>query len=466
VLILSGYDEFEYAKKAIHLRVLHYIMKPIVLLEIEQILYDVIQTLNNEAKRRRYDEEFATLMKMKLPVLREQFLNELATAGRGNREISPEQLQIYELDEDVARGALVLTLKLYRAGDPRDRSERDWLLFKFSAMNIVEETLRAEVRAKAYPLRYSEDRLPIFVCGSDSRETVERARRLGQALMANVGRYLSIESNAGIGGWYDRTDHYFLSYKESFDLLRLTENEGYQMLLVAGEENEAGADPDAYPEAWLRQLVESLICRNEAEALRLWTMIEGQMARRHGSLRLAQTAWIALVGSLMVGFTERGGQLPESDAAQPLRVFHDIQAAGNKEEVARRTREYVLELVKELTAEDGGTDRDYVSAVKRIVETEYASPLSFADIAGRLHLSRNYLGYLFKRETGISFLQHLTQYRIDKAKELMGTKRYMISEIADKVGFSDPTYFSRVFRGMTGKSPLEHVSESNAERDG
>lgn len=465
VLILSGYDEFEYAKKAIHLRALHYIMKPIVLPEIEQILYDVVQSMNNEAKRKRYAEEFAELMRRKLPVLREQFLNELATAGRSHREISLEQLQLYELNEDVARGALVLTLKLYRAGDPRDRSERDWLLFKFSAMNIVEETLRAEPAAGAYPLRYSEDRLPILVCGADPRETVERAKRLGRALMANIGRYLSIESNAGVGGWRDRTDHYFLSYKESFDLLRLTENEGYQLLLVAGEGNDpvgGSAELDAYPEDRLRQLVEALVCRNEAEAARLWTEIEAHMARRTGSLRLAQTASIALVGSLAVGFAGRGGKLPEGEAAQPLRVIRDVQSAETKEEVARTTRGFVLELVKEAGSDDEEAAGDYVSAVKRIVETEYASSLSFAEIAARLHLSRNYLGYLFKRETGIGFIQYLTQYRIDKAKELMATKRYMISEIADKVGFADPTYFSRVFRGATGKSPLEYASDPYA----
>ncbi|WP_372634980.1 response regulator [Cohnella sp.] len=465
VLILSGYDEFEYAKKAIHLRALHYIMKPIVLPEIEQILYDVVQSMNNEAKRKRYAEEFAELIKRKLPVLREQFLNELATAGRSHREISLEQLQLYELNEDVARGALVLTLKLYRAGDPRDRSERDWLLFKFSAMNIVEETLRSEPEARAYPLRYSEDRLPIFVCGADPCETVERAKRLGRSLMANVGRYLSIESNAGVGSWRERTDRYFLSYKESFDLLRLTENEGYQLLLVAGEEKDPGvlAELDAYPEDRIRPLVEALVCRNETEAARLWTEIEAQMTRRPGSLRLAQTASIALIGSLAVGFAGRGGKLPEGEAVQPLRVIRDIQSAETKEEVARTTRIFVLELVKEAGSDDEEAAGDYVTAVKRIVETEYASSLSFAEIAARLHLSRNYLGFLFKRETGIGFIQYLTQYRIDKAKELMATKRHMISEIADKVGFADPTYFSRVFRGATGKSPLEYAADPGAD---
>lgn len=459
VIILSGYDEFQYAKKAIHLRVLHYIMKPIVLPEIEQILYDVIQKMNNEAKRKKYEENFAVLMKMKLPVLREQFLNEMTTAGKSHREITPEQLQFYELDEDVARGALILSLRLFRTGDARDRSERDWQLFKFSAYNIVEETLQLEAGAKAYPLRYAEDRMPIFICGADERETLDRAKRLARTIMTNISGYLAIEINAGIGRWYAQPDQICLSSRQSCEMLRLSENEGYQIIVSAADREDGGGEVGAYSEDWLYHLVESLLCRNEPETERLWSLIESQMKERYGSIRFLQTASIALVSSLMVGFTNRGGQLPDEDAPQPLRIFHDIQAAGTREDVLRIIRAYVQNLIKALKSEDRDNDGDYIAAVKRIVESGYAGTLSFADIAGQLHLSRNYLGYLFKRETGASFIQYLTQFRIDKAKELMATKRYMISEIADKVGFSDPTYFSRVFRGATGKSPLEYVSE-------
>lgn len=458
-LILSGYDEFEYAKKALHLRVLHYVMKPIVLSEIEQILYEVIQQQTREAKRRQHEEAFSRTMRRQLPALREQFLYRMVANGQRRQEISAEQLAFYELPETVVRGGLLLTLGLYRTTERHNESERDWQLFKFSAMNIVEESLAAEPETAAYPLHYMEDRLPILVCGEGAEETTQRASRLAKLLLDRIGRFIAVEANAGIGRWYGETEHYCLSFKESIDMLRLGEHEGYQLVLWAGEQ---AAPPEiALPPSGslLPTLTEALMRGDEAEALRLWARFERQLEPSRTGLRLVQTASISLLSSLVLALSERGAQLPESDALQPFRVFQDIQNARNGEEALRVVRQFMQTKLLDLSGGDAAQAGNYTAMVKRKVETSYRQPISFADIAGELHLSRNYLGHLFKRETGVSFIQYLNQYRVERAKELMRTKRYMISEIAEKVGFSDAAYFSRVFRSATGRSPLEYVTD-------
>ncbi|TBL73244.1 response regulator [Paenibacillus thalictri] len=460
-IILSGYDEFEYAKKALHLRVLYYVMKPIVLSEIEQMLYEVIQKMCREAKQKQYDEQFSRMVQNQLPVLREQFLYKIVSAGLKNSDISEEQLTFYELPQEISGGALLLTLGLYRTTERHNESERDWQLFKFSALNIVQESIASESGAEAaYPLQYMEDRLPILICGSGAEAARECARRLAGLLLDRIGRFLAVEANAGIGQWYGEPDKYCLSLKESADMLRLAEHEGYQLVLSAGEDHRTSWEAAEQQSELLNLLTEALARGDESAALQLWADIEHRLERSRSGLGHIQTAAIAMISHVVLGLSKLGTQLPEGDALQPLRVFQDIQAARANEEVLRIVKEYVrTKWLNPLGGESHAGAGDYTAVVKRKVEACYHQPLSFADIAGELHLSRNYLGYVFKRETGVSFIQYLTQYRIERSKDLLRTKRYMISEVAEKVGFADAAYFSRVFRGAVGMSPLEYVSE-------
>jgi YesN/AraC family two-component response regulator len=65
---------------------------------------------------------------------------------------------------------------------------------------------------------------------------------------------------------------------------------------------------------------------------------------------------------------------------------------------------------------------------------------------------------MFKAHTGVSFMQYLTHYRIDKARELMREGKYKVYEISEMVGYPDPSYFCRVFKNVTGQPPTEYMA--------
>jgi len=83
----------------------------------------------------------------------------------------------------------------------------------------------------------------------------------------------------------------------------------------------------------------------------------------------------------------------------------------------------------------------------------YARPLARWEIAEGIGVSEDYLSRVFNRELGISPWDYLNRYRVSRAKELLCLTHDSISRIGRRVGFSDPAYFSRVFRRITGVSP-------------
>ncbi|GMV81069.1 MAG: hypothetical protein AMXMBFR7_22530 [Planctomycetota bacterium] len=85
-----------------------------------------------------------------------------------------------------------------------------------------------------------------------------------------------------------------------------------------------------------------------------------------------------------------------------------------------------------------------------------AEPLSLEEIAERVHLSPSRLSHLFTQQEGESFRDRLLQMRIELAKELLSTTPLPVGEVARRVGYADPNFFSRIFHEKTGLAPREH----------
>jgi transcriptional regulator, AraC family len=97
-----------------------------------------------------------------------------------------------------------------------------------------------------------------------------------------------------------------------------------------------------------------------------------------------------------------------------------------------------------------------ISFIKHYLETYYHESIQLEDLASMTHLSRFYISHSFKKEIGMSPMEYLIDIRIKESKILLRTTNYSISQVADIVGFTTPTYFSKQFRKSTGISPTDY----------
>lgn len=104
----------------------------------------------------------------------------------------------------------------------------------------------------------------------------------------------------------------------------------------------------------------------------------------------------------------------------------------------------------------GKTGRTEVEKAMTYICGHYTdSGLKVADIAEYLNISESRISVIFKKETGQTLIQYLTQVRIEKAKKLLKTSEYKVYEIAEMVGYANSQYLSKVFHKETGYFPLE-----------
>lgn len=100
---------------------------------------------------------------------------------------------------------------------------------------------------------------------------------------------------------------------------------------------------------------------------------------------------------------------------------------------------------------------------KNFIWNNYMKKLTLDEIAGQVHLNPQYFSVLFKRETGESVTTYLTNVRVDHAKLLLKNTSIPINEVARRVGYDDPDYFSRLFRKASGATPRQYRTVMNGQ---
>ncbi|HEY8464018.1 MAG TPA: response regulator [Bacillota bacterium] len=142
-----------------------------------------------------------------------------------------------------------------------------------------------------------------------------------------------------------------------------------------------------------------------------------------------------------------------------LRVCEEVNQKHKMNHIQDRLEsleENKLVFFKEyLSTNDTDGKTDYIARAIQYIHNHYTEDLAIKDVADFLHLSEGYLSKLFKNETGYTFVDYLTNYRMKKACKLLTVPTVKIYEIAEQVGYKDQRYFSMLFKKVTGMTPKE-----------
>ncbi|MFC4104127.1 response regulator transcription factor [Paenibacillus xanthanilyticus] len=140
--------------------------------------------------------------------------------------------------------------------------------------------------------------------------------------------------------------------------------------------------------------------------------------------------------------------------------FNAINEARCAQEAARRLFEFVEEAIRAASAApaaaDGGTGSANMKRLLDYMEAHYAEPLTLKEMAKHFHFNPSYLSSIFSAHNPDGFAGHLNKIRIGKAAVLLREGDLPINEISGLVGYSDHSYFCKVFKKLTGLSPSSY----------
>jgi AraC family transcriptional regulator, pdu and cob operon regulator len=131
-------------------------------------------------------------------------------------------------------------------------------------------------------------------------------------------------------------------------------------------------------------------------------------------------------------------------SAQQIEALVELLAlAGN----------YILESESKLLFLESVNEKKKILAARHYIEQNYQKKLTIEEIANCVFLSKSHFSHMFKKEVGISPINYLNRFRIDKAKELLQNTNNSITEIAANVGFQSLPHFNRIFKSLEKITP-------------
>ncbi len=461
IVILSGYEEFDYAKQAITIGVAEYLTKPIS-------GDDLLSELNSLRERIvRSKEERA---------LKEQFRKEMEENDRRERS---------GLFDHLVSGNCTVTELLDRAGKLGMDLSAVWynviLLFIKSEHHEVEEYSKSYVTIdeKINSLlegsgcigfdRDLEGKAILIM--ADSEEELEKRQASFIKEAGDVFRdYEHVRYYGGIGKKVNRLSKLNLSYEEAGRALAnrfFVSDNGF---FTAGEHSGMKAPSDeSFDMSAIdaRHIDKSNVMKflklGNAEGIPFFV---GEFLKNVGEDALnsfmfrqyiAMDVFFAVSGFVAELAGEKEGVLiPEltkealSGADTVTGYITDIISRAMRYRDSVATNKY----------------RDIVDqAVKYIEENHSDVELSLNQLASYVNVSPNHLSTIFSQQTGQTFIKYLTEYRMNKAKELLRCTNMRSSEISEAVGYKDPHYFSYMFKKTVGMTPTNYRGGRESEED-
>lgn len=110
-------------------------------------------------------------------------------------------------------------------------------------------------------------------------------------------------------------------------------------------------------------------------------------------------------------------------------------------------------------------DITVIDMAKKYIEEHYFEDISLYDLGKHVNMNSAYLSRIFKQKTGKNFLDYLTDIRIERAKEIIRSGRFKVSEIASAVGYRSVSYFGKIFKSITGYTPREYYLKEAISED-
>lgn len=453
VAVFSGFDEFEYAKEAITQQVEEYILKPIDAGELAAVFRRMRQSLDAEIAQRRDLERLRRHYEESAPLMRQQLLSGLLD-GHTPPEVIANKLAGYGLNVTAA----VYCVAVVRH-EPEDGAKEETHLLSISLGQLIEETLSPEIQ---YHLVQMPDQIALLFlleAGSEPRQVMDLLGRL----FPTAKRLLGLRLSVGVGGLCTRLDEIPRCYDEACSALE------YQLLMEPGQciyigDIEPGAatpeSPDGkYTEEVLRQIK---VGQREDLEIAVQDLIL-HLKKVHTGIQQYQIYFLELFTELLKLI--RTYRMDEKEARQDSLLLEGVSLQfATLDELGHWLLDYCDNLRLLARRERKDSVRILTDRAKTLIVENFAdSTLSLDTVCKSLGVSPAYFSTVFKRETEKGFVGYLTDLRMEKAQELLVTTDDKTYQIAEKTGYTDPNYFSYVFKKQLGVSPSKYKADRMIE---
>ena len=447
-IILSGYDQFEYAQTALSYDVIDYILKPIKPKDVLQVIQKIEDELNRVKKQ---NEELQLLKKhyfQNKNQLKEKFFNDIINKRiMGNADFTNREKMLEVKLAGPRYQVIIFEINKFNLFLSEEKKQ----LIYYSIYKYFEKIIAKNNDLELFQINSNQ-----FIIVININEDPYPTRKTINNFITALEKEYFIEVAAGVGNicdcWLKIRESYFeAAYAIRYCLLSNKEKT-MEIKEIEGNKNCFDTYIDMDDFALLIKLGRIEQIREELNRVfnSFDLMPETYMDIERLNLFCIKTIIYALssLKELYIDIKDIG--INELDLLLELYNFKSI------DEIKAFILRVIETIVTYINVNCSKRKKTTIEKVKNLINQNYNKDISIKTVANMLNLTPNYLGYLIKSELNMSFNDYLNKIKIKKAKELLKAGNLMVYEVAEKVGFSDSKYFSLVFKKNAGISPNEY----------
>lgn len=436
-IIISGYDDFAYAQKAVRYGVLDFILKPIDEHELQSVLKELAGKLDREEWERQQQNR----------LIGERMISTLIRGDAPDADIAEWAAEQGFRPDETFRYMLVEVNDLHPWQDKPIPSPEDMRL----AIKEEIKTLLCEDRlpyvhmhAKRFGVILPASRLPE---GKDGLESV------AGRLQAAISRRLDAPVYLFIGDAVSRLQE----LKESYQTANAAALHKYAwdgLVIIHDRLPETPLNYTSLDPSILRQLNERVEEGVEADILHAIESVFNEFRNLRLAPEAVKLAIHACVTEVLKGMKRLDIDSSDMVHLPPMLGWQDLSLSPG--ELKRLFTAFMLESADRLAVRRKDSVKGSIQKIKEYIEANYHENISLKSIAAKFYTNPVYLGQLFKKTYGVYFNEFLLSIRIREAKKLLRRTDLRIYEVANRVGFNNADYFVTQFEKIEKMTPTEY----------
>ncbi|MDM5328861.1 response regulator [Neobacillus sp. CF12] len=447
-IVVTGYDDYHYMRKAIHFGSSDYLLKPIEPDILNQTLEKAVNEWKKEEDERRRKETSSLLINEMTPVYRDRKLTQLVNSEHFQKDLY-EEFGWLKQSRDYKAAIVRVDGKTMEAF----QGDRD--LTYFTILNIINEIMKENGNGIGF--RYLSKKGEIVLIFWDKFELVEEILVHIYKTLKNM---LDISCPIAAGKAVNNSSKLKDSYHHARKVI-LNRN-----ILTDSRRRVYVSDIDTAPS--LKSLIayssdiemaiqtgeirafEELMDRIEKDITELDYLSVRQVINLENEYMVISNKWFKHYN---ISF-----KAPE-DIEERVDLFFDSNGTFKLEAYKKRIKREISIFLKKVKKSTLQKNNNIIIDIEKYLQENYDRDVKLQEISDHFYISREYISRKFKQEFNENISDYIVRIRMEKAKSLLKNSQLKIYEIAGMIGYQDDKYFRKVFKKVEGITPNEYRTE-------